>query len=263
MADPVSLVALGAAVGGAAGKFVEKAWDSGERWLQERFGSHAAETQQLARENAADFVVKLAKRVADVEAGVQNVQARGHDRHPQFSAFLQDSLIASAETDDPLKHDLLADLVATRLTASAETIFSLSAPLAAGAIRRCTRNQLKTAAVRSLIEDITPRYIKRNQPIVKVASAAIAKLGKYEFSPIDAWHLAALGAATFHQKAELGFWWYDHIPHRRMETPPLSVVTDAWTRGLFRLELTTVGKVVGMFTLKELAGVAVDLTDMQ
>lgn len=33
MTDPLSLIAVGAAVGGAAGKFVEKAWDSGEKWL--------------------------------------------------------------------------------------------------------------------------------------------------------------------------------------------------------------------------------------
>lgn len=35
MADPISLIALGAVVGGAAGKFTEKAWESSERWLKE------------------------------------------------------------------------------------------------------------------------------------------------------------------------------------------------------------------------------------
>ena len=40
MADPLSLVALGAAVGGAAGKFVEKAWDSGEKWITSYFADH-------------------------------------------------------------------------------------------------------------------------------------------------------------------------------------------------------------------------------
>ncbi len=29
--EPLSIIAIGAAVGGAAGKFVEKAWDSGEK----------------------------------------------------------------------------------------------------------------------------------------------------------------------------------------------------------------------------------------
>jgi hypothetical protein len=36
MPDPVSMIALGAAIGGAAGKFVEKAWDSGEKWAASR-----------------------------------------------------------------------------------------------------------------------------------------------------------------------------------------------------------------------------------
>ncbi len=33
MTDPLTLVAIAAAVGGTAGKLAEKAWDSGEKWL--------------------------------------------------------------------------------------------------------------------------------------------------------------------------------------------------------------------------------------
>ena len=56
MADPHSLIAAGAVVGGLASKIAEKAWDSGERWLRERFASHAAEAQEQAYENAAKFI---------------------------------------------------------------------------------------------------------------------------------------------------------------------------------------------------------------
>ncbi len=48
MPDPLSLVALGAAIGGGAGKFVEKAWDSGEKWIVSYFANH----QEKAREKA-------------------------------------------------------------------------------------------------------------------------------------------------------------------------------------------------------------------
>ena len=67
MPDPISLVAFGAAIGGAAGKFAERAWDSADRWLAERFGSHAAEAQARARLNAGAFVSELAAKISNLE----------------------------------------------------------------------------------------------------------------------------------------------------------------------------------------------------
>jgi len=36
MVDPTSII-IGAAIGGAAGKFVEKAWNLGEKWISSYF----------------------------------------------------------------------------------------------------------------------------------------------------------------------------------------------------------------------------------
>lgn len=44
--EPLSIIAIGAAVGGAAGKFVEKAWDSGEKWIQTFFKDHKEVAQK-------------------------------------------------------------------------------------------------------------------------------------------------------------------------------------------------------------------------
>ena len=44
--EPLSIVAISAAVGGAAGKLVEKAWNSGERWLASYFKDHHPEAQE-------------------------------------------------------------------------------------------------------------------------------------------------------------------------------------------------------------------------
>lgn len=67
MPDPVALIALAAAVSGVAGKFAEKAWESSERWLSERFGSHAEVARNQARENAAAFVRQLAEDIKTLE----------------------------------------------------------------------------------------------------------------------------------------------------------------------------------------------------
>src|SRR5947207_10440021 len=102
MPDPISLIALGAAVGGAAGKFTEKAWDCSERWLRERFGSHRAAAQKQARENAADFVRQLAVRVKKLEKERRFKRQQLDDvaSHPQFSALLQRSVLNAAETNE-------------------------------------------------------------------------------------------------------------------------------------------------------------------
>jgi hypothetical protein len=61
--EPLSLIALGAAVGGGAGKFVEKAWGSGEKWIQSYFKDHKENAQIKATENSLDFLAELAQRV--------------------------------------------------------------------------------------------------------------------------------------------------------------------------------------------------------
>ena len=63
MTDPLSLIALGAAIGGAAGKFVEKAWDSGEKWITSYFENHHEKSQEKAKQNTLSFLTDLAKRV--------------------------------------------------------------------------------------------------------------------------------------------------------------------------------------------------------
>src|SRR5712671_355975 len=126
MPDPASLVALGAAIGGAAGKLAERTWDSSERWLRERFGSHSKEVKERARTNTAHFIERLILRVEALEHQhkIRDKQADAQT-HPEFSALLQRSLLNAAQTEDKIKQDLLAGLVASRLASNAETTLAL------------------------------------------------------------------------------------------------------------------------------------------
>ena len=87
MADPFSLVALGAAVGGAAGKFVEKAWDSGEKWIKSYFKNHHEKAQEKAKENTVSFLDDLAQRIKLLESGKVVSPANkstSSQEHPDF-----------------------------------------------------------------------------------------------------------------------------------------------------------------------------------
>src|SRR5438094_9070456 len=102
MTDPLSLIALGAAVGGAAGKFVEKAWDSGEKWLGTYFANHRQKAQETARANAAGFLNNVAHEI-DVRSRAGEIPAADLETaqdHPDFSAILQSALLTAAQTDD-------------------------------------------------------------------------------------------------------------------------------------------------------------------
>jgi hypothetical protein len=68
MPDPISLIALGAAVGGAAGKFTDKAWEASERWLKERDLAH---TQQMGL-NSPLLPVRL---LSQVDSMIQTFEA--------------------------------------------------------------------------------------------------------------------------------------------------------------------------------------------
>lgn len=142
--EPFSLIALGAAVGGGAGKFVEKAWDSGEKWIQSYFKDHKENAQKQATANSLDFLTELAHRIKQLE-DEQKVSKEKIDQaqdHPDFSAFLQKALLTSAQTDNKDKHKLLARLVSERLSSEPESVFSLASKMACDALSFTSTNQI-------------------------------------------------------------------------------------------------------------------------
>ncbi|MEW5980717.1 MAG: LPO_1073/Vpar_1526 family protein [Acidobacteriota bacterium] len=200
MADPFSLVAAGAALGGIASKVTEKVWESSERWLRERFGSHAAEAQEKARENAAKFVHQLAIRISGLERmhSLDQEKVSNEQRNPQFSFVLQQTIINAARTCEPEKHDLLARLVADRLTTSSETTFALASDMASDAIVRSTRRQLHLMALCCFLDEIRPRDpITSADEYREWLSVQLEPFADFAFFEVDARHLVAIACASY------------------------------------------------------------------
>jgi hypothetical protein len=144
MPDPLSMIAIGAAIGGGAGKFVEKAWDSGEKWVVSYFANHQQKAREKAEENSTDFLKKLGERISDLEKSNQiseEVLVTAQE-HPDFSVVLQKAMLSSAQTENESKHDLLSRLVAERIQASPESMLSMASKMACDAISYTTPNQL-------------------------------------------------------------------------------------------------------------------------
>jgi hypothetical protein len=156
--EPISLLALGAAIGGASGKFVEKAWDSGEKWIQSYFKDHKENAQKLATENSKDFLNELALRVKQLEdqKTVSKEKIDQAQDHPDFSAFLQKALLTSAQTESKDKHKLLARLVSERLTSEPESVFSLASKMACDALSFASTNQIMLLGLATNLFSIRP-----------------------------------------------------------------------------------------------------------
>ncbi len=145
MPEPLSLIALGATIGGGAGKFVEKAWDSGEKWIVSYFANHQEKAREKAEENSAEFLNMLGQRVSELEKSKQVSEEAiiSAQEHPDFSVVLQKAMLSAAQTENENKHDPLSRLVAERIKASPESMLSLASKMACYAISYTTPNQLK------------------------------------------------------------------------------------------------------------------------
>ncbi len=157
--EPLSIAVISGAVGGIAGKFIGKAWDSGQKWLSRYFQDHAPKAREEAEQNSLDFLNQLAERVKILEQQGEQYKKTIEDslNHPDFSVLLQKATIVSAQTDDKQKHELLARLVSDRLTKGTESLFALSSKLACDAVSMLNMRQMKILGLLTNIMVVRPR----------------------------------------------------------------------------------------------------------
>jgi len=261
MSDPISIIALGAAVGGAAGKLAEKAWDNGQRWLKERFGSYDHDVQEKAQLNAAHFIEHLAKRVELLEK-----ETLGHGlllenvvSHPQFSVLLQKSLLNAAQTDDETKQDLLAELVAARLTSNHETTFSLASQLASDAIAHSTKQQLQLMALSFFVQQVRPKHPLSATDYRRWLEVWLKPFEYFEFVENDALHLVAIACASYDPASERDLTLLlqmkggtNHLKTDLTDLIEVEVLQMQWVFGLSGVFLTSVGSIVGGLALDQM-----------
>lgn len=260
--EPLSIIAIGAAVGGAAGKFVEKAWDSGEKWIQTFFKDHREIAQQQATNNTMDFLNELAQKVKQLEETKQISQERINSAqdHPDFSALLQKALLTSAQTDNKDKHIILARLVSERLKTEPESIVALGSKMACDAISYATVNQLMILGLAVNFYGIRPNPF----PPIGVTEInfqdwldnwLILRLKPYEnitFRNIDITHLESLSCLkvnSFMGRDLNEMFKTDNLLYDFEKMSDVSLKTSMkkyWEEGLQKIDLTTVGQIIGV-----------------
>jgi len=266
MTDPLSLIALGAAVGGVAGKLSERAMDGAAGWLRDRFAHHKESAIKAARENTENFVIELANRVQALEAEkqVNAEEAEIRESHPQFALLLQEAVLAGAQTNSNEKHKILADLVAARLTVNADTTLAIASEMACQAISRATSRQLMLLALCSFLEDIRPKEPIEKQHYGYWLDTILDPFLDLEFIEIDVLHLAAINCTTYDPASGKSLQLLLNMKVRAKiivennfeESVHLDFLEIMWGEGLAGVQLTSVGKLIGGLVFDRLFGIS-------
>lgn len=199
MPEPMSMIAIGAAIGGAAGKFVEKAWDSGEKWLANYFVNHHQKAQEKAKENAGRFIEKIGLKVKAMENDhtIPKERIENAQEQPDFSALLQKSIISAAQTGSESKHDILARLITERLQTENESLLALSSRIACDVVPSLTEKQLQILGLSSDIYVIIPLQKLDENQYYQWLMSRFTPYKNLTFGHLDMLHIEALSCGNF------------------------------------------------------------------
>ena len=281
MVEPFTMIAAGAAIGGATSKFVEKAWDAGENWVSSYFANHGAKAKEKARVNSLEFLAGLAKKVEDLEKKDQKNKELIENAlsHPDFSILLQKAILSSAQTEDKQKHELLARLISDRLTNTSDSIHALTSKLATDAISAMTTNQLKLLALILNLRYVTPLSIPEeiktqdgfDNYAIEWLKARLNGFLDVKFSSLDLDHLEALSCLTVVRvgSVDLGSVFSGKFKHEKFkfnmakydELEVSKQINETWDKGIKLAFLTSVGQLVGVYVSDMIAETNTNLSE--
>ncbi len=265
--DPITIAAIGGVTGGAASKFVDRAWDCGEKWLSAYFQDHRPKAVQAAQANSMEFLKSLARRLDRLEQQSDENAAKINCSldEPQFAVLLQKALIGSAKAGCAAKREALADLVAQRLLSEHESLFAVTSEIACDAITHCTFNQLGLLAFHTSLTAITPDWLNNAELDAASWWQAGAEWFEVRFNHFcdvkvkryDVLHLEALSCLSFtsfvrYELTEIleKAWANPHKTLLKDDIMTLDVgklITRIWEEEeLNCTRLTTVGQLIGV-----------------
>ena len=264
MPEPLSLIALGAAIGGGAGKFVEKAWDSGEKWIVSYFADHQVKAREKAGENSADFLRKLGERVSELEKNnlISSEELIAAQEHPDFSVVLQKAMLSAAQTENTSKHDLLARLVTERIQAAPESLLSMASKMACDAISYTTPNQLTILGLLVNLIYIKPADILNESQHLLWLNIRLHPFANVNPTLKDYSHLESLSClkhesfitrdiSSVLSNKMGGDFNFDNFKSTRLGE---KIITAWESNGLKSCQLTTVGQILGIMVSDQVIG---------
>jgi hypothetical protein len=218
--------------------------------------------QQKATDNTMDFLNELAQKVKQLEDSKQisKDKIESAQDHPDFSATLQKALLTSAQTDSKDKHIILARLVSERLKSEPESILALGSKMACDAISYATVNQLLILGLAVNFYGIRPNPFPPHgvnetnfqNYMNRWLTQRLKPYEKIEFRQIDIIHLESLSCLkvnTFIGRKLNDMFKKDMLVYdfeKMTDTQLRDKMKKIWNDGLQKIDLTTVGQIIGV-----------------
>ncbi|MBC2730814.1 LPO_1073/Vpar_1526 family protein [Thiobacillus sp.] len=261
-ADPLSLVALGAAIGGGAGKFVEKAWDSGEKWISSYFQNHQVRARESAEKNSSEFLKKLGGKLQALEQSgeISSIQIETALEHPEFSVMLQHAILAAAQTESTEKHELLSSLVAAHLKSNPESLLALTSKIACEVVGKITQNQLNLLGLVITLRHLTPGTTLSPDHFASWLTRVLSPYLEVSCSTLDVLHLQALGCI---QQSPFAYNLWSVFTSRNpldasfKQTDIFQHIVKLWPK-VQTLQLSSVGQLLGQHVVSSQTGLPVN-----
>jgi hypothetical protein len=264
MSDPVTMAIIAGAAGGGTSKLIEKVYNSGEQWIKSYFKNHDIKAEEEAQNNKNEFLNYLAEKIKVLEESSQIMKEKIDTalEKPDLAIMLRRAMLTAAQTKSKEKHEILARLVADRLTVESESILALASKIACDAIAYTNMRQLKILGLHANLVYIRPHpYPPTGISKDEFTEAAIKILNK-QFEPfldldikeIDFLHLESLSCIKWESFIERDLakafsrndFLFDLQKYEKTEYG--EIIMKLWKdKGLQTILLTTVGQVIGIY----------------
>ncbi|MHA1702551.1 MAG: LPO_1073/Vpar_1526 family protein [Promethearchaeota archaeon] len=201
--EPISTIIISATVGAASSKFIDKAWDSGEKWIKAYLKNHRPKSIEKGYNNAKSFLNILAQKIDQIYKNelITEEELNNALEHPDFSVFLQKAILSSIQTENVQKYNLLARLVSDRLRSNPESTHALASKMACDAISYANQRQLKILGLTTNIISLKPTGLPDKSKIQSFGMEYLSKRLKpyinLQVSHVDLVHLEAISCVKY------------------------------------------------------------------
>ena len=152
--DLLSLI-ISSAVGGTAGSIAKELATLGGKRFVDLVTGGRPEIRKKMEDNTKAYLKILAKRVKKLETGAGREQIKVFETaldQPAIILLSRKALLAAAVSDDPLRREMLAELVAQRLMSSDNSPISLLDSRACDAVSALSSRQLHLLHIINLLQ---------------------------------------------------------------------------------------------------------------
>lgn len=268
--DSVTTSLISGAAGGLAGKIGEL----GIKWIGDYFGSHGKEAMKKAEINYENFVMRLAKRVDQLESDLppkEKLKFEEALKSPDTTYLIRSACISASITDNDDRHSILSELISQRMLAGTDDLIALVGQSASDIVNHLSSKHIRILGLLATLHYVKPELpgvlsqLDLEQDIIPSFWSRLELFIKdINYNENDLLHLDAVSSIKFNPQLHsdlieilslsdmnLGFkvnskifenfsWW--------------EKLKELWEKGYGGIQLTTIGILIGVLYHDSLIG---------